>query len=358
MKENLLAKFEDHVLKFKKPVRTSRGVLRERTVSYLTLQDELGNTVFGEAAALKGISYEKKKFSDAEYLKKKDWIVENINLPSEEMDLALMEYPSLRFAYESAMLALKTDISKGMFPSDFTRNLDFLEINGLLWSSSLGKMRDHAQQLIDEGFHTLKMKVGVSAEKEEFLFSWLQKHHPGITLRLDANGAFLNYPMAIKNLHALQHFDIHSIEQPLAVATTADELKELKHLIADSPIPVALDEQLANGYFSDTKKADVLEYLKPKYLVLKPSMLGGFEETFSWIKSAHERGIAWWITSALESNHGLSIISQWTYIMMRHNKFKETALSVQGLGTGDLFERKYNFETPLYREQAKLFFCI
>jgi acyl-CoA synthetase (AMP-forming)/AMP-acid ligase II len=119
----------------------------------------------------------------------------------------------------------------------------------------------------------------------------------------------------------------------------------MRSLCRTTPIPIALDEELI-GIRTRDEKRKLLDSIQPQYIILKPTLVGGFAESQEWIKAASERSIGWWITSALESNIGLNTIAQWTYSL-------DSKLP-QGLGTGRLFTN--NFDSPLYMKSEKLFF--
>ncbi len=80
-------------------------------------------------------------------------------------------------------------------------------------------------------------------------------------------------------------------------------------LCKETPLPIALDEELI-GVFSVTNKQELLQTIKPQYIILKPSLVGGFKGSDEWIEIAEKNNIGWWITSALESNVGLNAIAQ------------------------------------------------
>lgn len=83
-------------------------------------------------------------------------------------------------------------------------------------------------------------------------------------------------------------------------------------LCAGAPTPIALDEELI-GITELEEKQKLLEIIKPQYIILKPSLVGGISGSDEWIALAEEQNIGWWITSALESNIGLNAIAQYTY---------------------------------------------
>jgi O-succinylbenzoate synthase len=117
----------------------------------------------------------------------------------------------------------------------------------------------------------------------------------------------------------------------------------MKELNLDPDIPVALDEELI-GISSFEYRKEIMEKIRPAYIILKPGLLGGFSVAEQWIGLAEEVGAGWWITSALESSIGLNAISQWTY---------QLNVSIpQGLGTGMLYSN--NIGSPLQMEGNRL----
>ena len=160
-----------------------------------------------------------------------------------------------------------------------------------------------------------------------------------LTLRVDANGAF-SPADALDRLDRLARFDIHSIEQPVR----AGQPEEMARICGASPIPVALDEELI-GIDDDRDKIRLLSTVRPRYIILKPTLAGGFASSMAWIEAAEALGIGWWITSALESNIGLNAIAQWAASL-------EVEMP-QGLGTGQLYHN--NIVSPLRLDGDRLY---
>jgi L-alanine-DL-glutamate epimerase-like enolase superfamily enzyme len=204
-------------------------------------------------------------------------------------------------------------------------------------------MHEQIRKKLAEGFRCIKMKIGaIDFGTELSLLASIRKKYTEeqIELRVDANGAF-EPADAMEKLERLSRYDLHSIEQPIRQGNPG----EMKHLCEKSPIPIALDEELI-GISDVTEKEKLLLSLRPQYLILKPSLVGGYSGSREWIGLAEKYGIGWWVTSALESNIGLNAIAQWTYTLGTGTP--------QGLGTGSLFTN--NFECPLEVEEGKLFY--
>ncbi len=189
---------------------------------------------------------------------------------------------------------------------------------------SFDEMQQQAENLMKRGFRCIKLKIGAIAFEQELeLLHYIRSHHPDVTLRVDANGAF-SPGEAEEKLQRLAAIDIHSIEQPLG----AGQWGEMSLLCDSAPLPIALDEELI-GVHQPEEKRRLLETIQPQYIILKPSLHGGISGCNEWIALANDLGIGWWITSALESNIGLNSIAQWCATL--GNPLP------QGLGTGSLY---------------------
>ncbi|MDO5614900.1 MAG: o-succinylbenzoate synthase, partial [Cruoricaptor ignavus] len=245
----------------------------------------------------------------------------------------LLHFPSIWFGYEQAILNLKygNDI---YFPSEFTNGKDSIKINGLIWMGTPDFMQQQIEEKLHLGFDCIKLKIGVDWDSEKEILKQLRQLFPKekLELRVDANGAF-DYNKAKTVLQELAELQIHSIEQPIKAGNTG----EMAKLCTETPTPIALDEELI-GIVKSEEKQILLEKIKPQYIILKPSLVGGISGCDEWIAIAEKLNIGWWITSALESNIGLNAIAQYTYT-------KKNPMP-QGLGTGALFTN--NFETSLY----------
>lgn len=321
--------YQKYILNFKQASGTSRGVLRTKETYFLKLVDK-DKTGIGECAVFRGLSIDDR----TDYEEKLQWLCENINRELDELSLELIEFPSIQFGLEQAILSLKSKNSFELFPSKFTQSKDTIAINGLIWMGDEAFMKQQISAKINAGFSVIKMKIGaIDFETEIALLKSIRKDFSSkeIELRVDANGGFLS-SAALEKLKQLSELEIHSIEQPIKQG----QLNEMAELCLKTPIPIALDEELI-GVFNVTNKQELLQTINPQYIILKPSLVGGFKGSKEWINLAEKQDIGWWITSALESNIGLNAIAQWTYIL--------NSKMPQGLGTGSLFTN--NIESPL-----------
>jgi o-succinylbenzoate synthase len=324
-------------LQFKFPAGTSRGVLLHKPSSFLLLEKD-GFTGIGECSTIPDLSIDPVD----SYPEKLEEVCRLLNEGHDPGSIDLSLFPSIAFGLETALLDLAANGSKCLFPSAFTQGETGIPINGLVWMGDRDFMQKQIREKIAAGYHCIKLKVGaLDFETELEIISGIrQQFSPeDIELRLDANGGFTPTD-ALEKFEKLAAFHIHSIEQPIK----QKQFEAMAELCIQSPIPIVLDEELIGVKPAD--KEFILEKIKPAYIILKPSLVGGFRQSEEWIRLAEKHNIAWWITSALEANIGLNAIAQWTYTL--------NSQLPQGLGTGQLYHN--NIPSPLVIENAKLFY--
>ena len=332
----MTATFRKYALNFKRPSGTSRGVLTQKETWFIILHNNNKKGI-GECGMFKGLSCDDRP----DYESKLQWVCDNISLGLEALLQELIEFPSIQFGLETAFKSLISQNSFELFPSEFTKGNQSIPINGLIWMGSEAFMKEQIQEKLKAGFNCLKLKIGaIDFQTERDVLKSIRKqfNSKDIELRVDANGAFKPED-ALEKLKCLSDYELHSIEQPIKQG----QIDSMAKLCAQTPLPIALDEELI-GVFSDEKKKQLLEIIKPQYIILKPTLIGGWSGSDSWINLAESLDIPWWITSALESNVGLNAIAQYTFIK-KNNR-------AQGLGTGSLFTN--NFDAPLQVKNGTL----
>lgn len=333
----MVARHIKHILTFKFPAGTSRGVLYEKASSYILLNHS-GTIGIGECATIPGLSTD----CEQALIPKIEEICTQINNGTIPKPTEILDFPAIAFGLEAALLDVQIKQTGLLFPSDFSSGKAGIPINGLVWMGSKAAMQRQIKDKISAGYRCIKLKIGaLDFETEINLISNIRKEFSenDIEIRLDANGAF-NTEDALHKLDVLSKFKIHSIEQPIKQGQT----ENMALICRNSPIAVALDEELI-GLKSDQKR-ELLETIKPAYVILKPSLLGGFSQSEEWIRIANDLQVKWWVTSALESNIGLNAIAQWTYTLQ--SDFH------QGLGTGQIYNN--NIPSPLEIKNATLFY--
>lgn len=333
---NMEATYKKYILNFKQPSGTSRGILKTKETWFINILS--GNKKgIGECGLFRGLSID----DCMGYEDKLNWVCQNINLGLDVLLPELIAFPSIQLGLETAFKSLEANNPFEIYPSKFSKGEDHIPINGLIWMGSESFMKQQIADKIKAGFSCIKMKIGaIDFETEINLIKSIRKEFSStdIELRVDANGAF-QYSEALEKLKVLSELDLHSIEQPIKQG----QIELMASLCEKTPLPIALDEELI-GVFSADEKQKLLEAISPQSIILKPSLVGGFSGSDTWIKLAESKNIKWWITSALESNIGLNAIAQYTYT-------KKSKLP-QGLGTGGLFIN--NFKSPLQVKEGTL----
>lgn len=337
----LRADYKKYTLRFKQPSGTSRGILKEKETWFIFLRDDRLPVVvgIGECGLLRGLSID----DTPDYEDKLKEVCASVDRFDRLVEKELTDFPSIRFGLETAMLDLQNQGSKILYHSPFVERNQPISINGLIWMGSADFMIKQIGEKLDKGFTCLKMKIGaIDFEQELQLLKDIRKTYSAdeIELRVDANGAF-SPEDALERLKRLSEMDLHSIEQPIK----AGQNETMAKLCAETPLPIALDEELI-GVHQKTAREQLLDQIKPQYIILKPSLVGGFKSSEEWIALAEERQIGWWATSALESNIGLNAIAQWTATLKNPLP--------QGLGTGQLYTN--NIPSPLLVENGALYF--
>ena len=328
----LRSTYTRYLLLFKFPAGTSRGIMHHKETWFIKVWDDADPSIFGigECSLFRGLSMDDHR----DYEKKLKESSEHINDPN-YLNKELIAWPSIRFGIETALLDLKHDGIRVLFPSLFTKGTSGIPINGLIWMGSIDFMKKQIGEKLNAGYRCLKLKVGAMQLQDELELIRLIRHEfspHALEIRLDANGAFPSN-RALEILKYFSEFNIHSVEQPIKVGNP----EALSEICNSSPIPIALDEELI-GKNTPEEKRKLLSTIKPQYIIIKPALTGGFSGAREWINEAHALNIGWWITSALESNIGLNAIAQWTYSL----DVKVT----QGLGTGSLYTN--NISSPLF----------
>ncbi|MBN3035185.1 MAG: o-succinylbenzoate synthase [Bacteroidales bacterium] len=330
-----------YVLRFRFPAGTSRGVLTEKEAWFIKVweTENPGVTGYGECGVIPGLSPE----AGPDYAQVIHEVCHNIESFRDDFPDWLTLSPSIRFGLETALKDLEEGGRKILFPSAFSAGQSGIPINGLVWMGDIDAMFRQVREKIDMGFRCIKMKIGATDTEEELgLMKRIRQEFPAgdIEIRVDANGA-LSPDRAPVILERLAGLKIHSIEQPLK----AGLWEETARLCRNAPIPVALDEELI-GVHHHAEKRKLLETIRPYFIILKPSLLGGFATCHEWIDLARTNGTGWWVTSALESNIGLNAIAQWAFTL--GNPLP------QGLGTGQLYLN--NIPSPLEVSKGYLYY--
>lgn len=342
--------YKKYQLSFKFDAGTSRGVLKRKDTYFILISapHQPDNFGIGECGPLQGLSVDNLPEIEHALSETANHVMQH-GLPRHAKEVSAWvseivgaQWPAIRFGLETAVLDYMHGGRRLIYENGWSAQpFRPIPINGLIWMGDRAFMKKQIDEKLAAGFNCIKMKIGaMDFETELELLAYIRQRYDKdtVTLRVDANGAFAPGE-ALAKLQALARYHLHSIEQPIAPGQVA----AMRELCEKNPLAIALDEELIGVQDLSAKKA-LLEDIRPQYIILKPTLLGGLYASREWIELAEQQGIGWWITSALESNVGLNAIAQFT-----------DHLGVempQGLGTGQLYHN--NITSPLYISEGSL----
>jgi o-succinylbenzoate synthase len=340
------AAYIQKTFEFNFQARTSRGPMRDKTSWFIKLWDDAtpGIVGLGECGPLPGLSIDARPDFDEVLHATLQKVMQTGTLQSLPLtwvdQVVPAGFPAITFGLETALLDWQHGGRRVIFDNAFVQGQS-IPINGLIWMGNLDFMMEQINDKVAKGFNCIKLKVGgLDFDRECDVLRYIRQRYfrEDLIIRLDANGAF-KPEEALAKLEALAKFNIHSIEQPIKQG-----LAELPQIVRQSPVPIALDEELI-GVEGAARRA-LIERVKPAYIILKPTLHGGLSGCREWIAAAEEHGVGWWITSALESNIGLNAICQFTA------EYSAAMSMPQGLGTGAIYTE--NIPSPLVVTQGAI----
>lgn len=337
------ASWSRYELNFKRPARTSRGEMDVKPSYFLRLENE-DQVAWGECGLLPGLSPDDRPNYEQEL--DRVCVLIRSGGDAEAILATLFDWPSIRFGVEMAFSSLGLIDLGNWARSPFEQGEAGIPINGLIWMGSYAFQREQLDALISAGFRCIKFKIGKDYwDGGRDLLIQARSQQPDLEIRTDANGAF-SLSEAMEVLEDLDQIGVHSIEQPVAVG----QPKQLAELCRNSPVPIALDEELI--FCKRGMEDELLQLIRPSYIILKPSLLGGWKVCADWIRRAEEKDIGYWTTSALESQLGLQWIARFSAL--------HPVPMAQGLGTGSLYRNNLDADLHirdqmLWRSASKAF---
>ncbi len=100
-----------------------------------------------------------------------------------------------------------------------------------------------AQQAVDEGIKTIKVKIGVDAERDIDLVKKIRRAvGPDINIRVDANQGYQTWKEALRVTQLMAESDIWFMEQPV------EGLEGMARIAQATTVPIMADESAWNAY--------------------------------------------------------------------------------------------------------------
>ena len=269
-----------HVLSlpFREPFVTATGVIDERWIILMRLEDEDGAVGYGEAAPFEpydGVSVER---------------VEAVLRGRSREELRQAEA-----AVEMALLDL--DARREGRPVGEPGAIA-IPVNTTLPAGPAEEVAKRAKERVRAGYQCFKLKVG-RADDEERVAAVREAIGSWPALRLDANGAW-SVDEAVERIQALEPADLELVEQPCA---TLPELAEVRRRVST---PIAADESITGP---DDVRAAVAARACDAVNV-KLASCGGVERARETIRTAADAGIAAYLSSTFDGPWGISAALQ------------------------------------------------
>ncbi len=206
---------------------------------------------------------------------------------------------SIQFGIEMAVLTLKANTRKIPLAQLVDKNFEpKVPINALLQGTN-EDMISQLRQLIQQGYRTIKLKVGRTSileviKKGKAINSLLENK---ALLRIDANQS-LSLEDAVKLGHEIGLTAVEYIEEPFS------HIDQIPEFYKETTLPVALDESLKNLSLKDIKSLKGIEVI-----VIKPTLIGGIEKTKQLIHQAKQLGIRSVVSSSFETGLGILVLA-------------------------------------------------
>ncbi len=244
-------------------------------------------------------------------------------------------HPSVKFAL--SMLRVQNDAGKAgnTITKHITENDPGpIKINATIGIDEEEKVLKMVQDFADQGFRTVKFKVGRDFDKEVKILFSVRRHFPDLNLRIDANQAW-DVKEAHKNLSRLHVLGLEYCEQPIE-QKRLEELIWLKNQIS---LDIAADEAVRS--FQDARKLVMNKSVD--ILVLKPMLIGSLTAFLDILELSKQFGVSVVVTTLFESGIGRQHVARLAG-MVKHSTL------AHGLSTGNLFSGDVYSDSHLIKD--------
>lgn len=248
--------YEEFSLSLETPLSTAAGEIRQRRGFAIRIDGGVG-----EATPLPGWTESVEECREA---------LSGIDDP-ETVLASLDDRPAARHGLSLALLdrdAREKGVPLHRHLNGIGAAIGEVPVNATVGDAPSEESADAAREAVEDGFGTVKCKVGARSVDEDLrrVRAIREAVGSGPAIRLDANGGW-SREGAARALDGLADLEIEYVEQPLA----ADDLAGHREL--SSSVPIALDESLAGRSMAEIEAlADAAAVF-----VLKPMALGGID---------------------------------------------------------------------------------
>lgn len=210
------------------------------------------------------------------------------------MDEAISHNPTAKAAIDMAIYDLIGKITNQPLYKVLGGYGDYFKTDMTLGINEPAKMAEQAKDTVNKGFKTLKIKVGTDPKVDvERIKRIREAAGKDVYIRIDANQAW-NPKEAISIIEEMSKYDIELIEQPVP----AYDLKGLKEVTKNSPIPIMADESV----FDSRDALELVSMEAVDLINIKLMKCGGIREALKINAIAEAAGIECMIGCMMETN--------------------------------------------------------
>ena len=291
--------YHPYKLKLKTLFETSKGIITERQGFIVSLKSQSGKIGIGDVAPFPEFGSETYDEAERRIADVNITMRVEIGEIKESLKVLLSDFitcPALKHGLEQALINLIC--CERNFTVANLLNLKLkkeIKVNAAIGFLNTEETASRTINFIDEGFNTLKIKIGRDNFEEDFdtINSIRKAVGEDVNIRIDTNGKW-SVDDAIKYLNKLQEFNLEYAEQPV------NSISDFKALKKRTPVRLAADESIRD---LETAKNFINEKAID-FIILKPMMLGGLLTSLEIIELAEKNNVVPVITSSFESAIG------------------------------------------------------
>lgn len=289
-----------------RPLSLMGRVITKRSGLIIFVYESKGRTGIGEVAPFPGLH--KEDLPNAQdHLYRVIEIVTGSSIPEDFHQLRCWWNqiekplpPSVAYGLEQALLLLLVQ-ARGipLYKLLFKTYHSIVRVNGLL-TGTFDEIIQMARQYINDGYGTLKLKVGQRSLDEDILIVKSVRSTIGSEtgLRLDANRRW-SLEESVRFGKAVFQYQIEYIEEPTKT------IEELSYFYQQTGIPVAMDESLSELCESGSDWPFGI-----RAVILKPGLIGGIFKTMEIAIRAKDSQILPIISCAFQSGFSHAVLAQ------------------------------------------------
>lgn len=306
--------------------RSSTGEVDARELGVVRLTDEDGRIGLGEVTpypdrGAPNLAQELAQFDAglSRWLRQQAFDDQAPTLPTDAS-------PPVLAALDTALLDLRARRS-GLRVAELLGAEDQFEVpvNTTITAREPEVVAELARRARDDGYTTVKLKVGHSASDEVRLAALRDAIGFEMLVRLDANGSWSG-DQALDQVSKLEDYGLELIEQPVA----SDDLEAMRRVRDAASVPIVADEGVRTLNDLEVHRAAGA----CDGIAVKLSQSGGPSAAAELIKSARLAGMLVFVTSTLDGPVGLAA-------GLHLAAAKADFGLANGLATGELLARSY-----------------